>query len=51
MEELGITQIPESYVENFVNTLVSKIPESCLINGESCRERFKEDFIQILSRR
>jgi len=49
MEELGMTQIPENYVENFVNTLVSKIPESCLINGESCRERLKKDFIQILS--
>ncbi|MEO2068257.1 MAG: DUF4388 domain-containing protein [Desulfurobacteriaceae bacterium] len=48
MDELGISEISVSQVQKFVDILVSKIPESCFINGESCRERFKEDFTKIL---
>jgi len=48
MENLDITQLTPDVVPNFIDTLLNKIPDSCLIEGESCRDRLREEFKRIL---
>ncbi len=48
LEELEITELSPDLVPRFIDTLVNKIPETCLIEGESCKERFAQEFKKIL---
>ncbi len=48
LEDLGLSQLTLDVVPNFIDTLVEKLPDSCLVEGEDCRERFRRDFEKIL---
>ena len=48
LEELEINQLPTDLIPRFIDTILEKIPDTCLIEGEKCRDRLKEDFLQIL---
>ena len=48
LEELDISQLTYDLVPNFLDILLNKIPESCLVEGESCRDRLREEFERIL---
>jgi len=48
LEELDISQLTYDLVPNFIDILLNKIPESCLVEGESCRDRLREEFERIL---
>jgi len=48
LEDLDISQLTPDVVPNFIDTLLNKIPDTCLVEGESCRERLREEFKRIL---
>lgn len=48
MEELGISDIPLNMVGKFIDVLTKKLPENCIIDGETCKERFKREFRKAL---
>jgi len=48
LEELETTELPANLIPKFIDTLVEKIPDSCLIEGEKCRERLREEISAIL---
>ena len=48
LEEMEISHLTPDLVPKFVDVLISKIPESCMIEGENCRERFSKEFREIL---
>ncbi len=47
-EDMDITRLPVNMIDAFVENLLEKIPDSCLINGESCREKLKGQITLIL---
>lgn len=47
-EDMGISKLPDNMIDSFVVNLLEKIPDSCFIEGESCRERLKEEITSIL---
>ncbi|GAB6077096.1 DUF4388 domain-containing protein [Desulfurobacterium crinifex] len=48
-EDLGISQLFVDSVDKFIETLIEKIPDGCIIDGEDCKERFRQEFREILS--
>jgi len=48
-EDLGISQLFVDSVDKFIETLIEKIPDGCIIDGEDCKERFRQEFKEILS--
>ncbi|GEM_PF-1098475 len=48
LEDMEISQLPTDLIPRFIDTILEKIPDTCLIEGEKCRDRLKEDFLQIL---
>ncbi len=48
LEDMEISQLPTDLIPRFIDTILEKIPDTCLIDGEKCRDRLKEDFLQIL---
>jgi len=48
LEDLGLSQLTPDVVPSFIDTLLNKIPDSCLVEGESCRDRLREEFERIL---
>ncbi len=49
LEELEVNELPVHLVNEFMEKLLDKIPETCLIEGESCKERLKSDFEKIIA--
>jgi len=49
LDELQTEELPLNMVDSFIETLVNKVPESCLVEGESCRERLREDIRKIIT--
>ena len=47
-EDMEITQLPVNMIDTFVENLIEKIPDTCLIEGESCRERLRDEIALIL---
>ncbi len=47
-EDMEISNLPVNMIDTFVENLVEKIPDSCLIEGESCKDRLKEQIALIL---
>ncbi len=48
LEEMGLNELPLSMVDKFISQLLEKVPDSCLIDGEKCRDRLKENLEEIL---
>ena len=48
LEDMELTKLPVNMIDTFVENLTRRIPDSCLIEGESCRERLKEEITHIL---
>lgn len=48
LEELEVENLPPDMITMFIDSLIDKIPETCLMEGQSCRERFREEFEKIL---
>jgi len=48
-EDLGISQLFVDSVDKFIETLIEKIPDGCIIDGEDCKRRFRQEFKEILS--
>ena len=48
LEDMDITRLPVNMIDTFVENLVERIPDTCLIEGESCRERLKDEITLIL---
>ncbi len=48
LEEMDLSQLPVDRIPHFIEVLVDKIPDSCLIEGESCRDRIREQIKTIL---
>lgn len=48
-EDLGISQLFVDSVDKFIETLIEKIPDGCIIDGEDCKKRFRQEFKEILS--
>jgi len=48
LEEIDLSSLSTDTVSDFIDTLLSKIPDSCLIEGESCRDRLRREFKKIL---
>lgn len=48
LEDMEISKLPVNLIDAFVENLVEKIPESCLVEGESCRERLKSQISHLL---
>ncbi len=48
LEELEVENLPPDMITMFIDSLIDKIPETCLIEGQSCRKRFREEFEKIL---
>ncbi len=48
-EDLGISQLFIDSVDKFIETLIEKIPDGCIIDGEDCKKRFKKEFKELLS--
>ena len=49
LDELQTEELPLNMVDSFIETLTNKVPESCLVEGESCRERLREDIRKIIA--
>jgi hypothetical protein len=49
LDELQVKELPAAMINTFIETLINKVPESCLVEGESCREKLKEDIGKIIS--
>ncbi len=47
-EDMEITKLPVNMIDTFVENLIEKIPDTCLIEGESCRERLKDEITLLL---
>jgi len=47
-EDMEITKLPVNLIETFVENLIAKIPDTCLMDGESCRERLKDQITLLL---
>ena len=47
-EDMEITRLPVNMIDTFVENLIEKIPDTCLIEGESCRERLKDEITLLL---
>ncbi len=50
LEEMNLKQLPADLVPNFVDALLSKIPDTCFIDGEKCRDKLKKELTWILGR-
>jgi len=48
LEELQVSELPYSMVDEFTESLVEKIPETCLVEGESCKERLRSEIKNII---
>jgi len=48
LEDLELSSLPTDMIPRFVQTLLEKIPETCLIDGEKCRDRLREQILAIL---
>ena len=48
LEEIDLSSLSPDTISDFIDTLLSKIPDSCLIEGESCRDRLRREFKKIL---
>lgn len=48
LEDMDITRLPVNRIDTFVDNLIEKIPDTCLIEGESCRERLKDEITLLL---
>ena len=48
LDELEVNNLPIDLVDKFLETLLDKIPDSCLIDGEKCKERLRTDFLELL---
>ncbi len=48
LEELQVSELPYSMVDEFTESLVEKIPETCLVEGESCKERLRSEIRNII---
>jgi len=48
LEELGVEQLVPDKVGRFIEVLIDKIPDSCLIEGEKCRDRLREQILGLL---
>jgi len=48
LEDMELSQLPTDLVPRFIDTILEKIPDTCLIDGEKCRDRLREQFGQIL---
>ncbi|SMO47422.1 protein of unknown function [Balnearium lithotrophicum] len=49
LEDLEVNELPVHLANEFIEKLLDKIPETCLIEGESCKERLKNDFEKIIA--
>lgn len=47
-EDMEISRLPVNMIDTFVENLIEKIPDTCLIEGESCRERLKDEITLLL---
>ncbi len=50
LEDMELTELPVSMANMFIENLVEKIPDSCLIEGENCKNKLKEEITKILNR-
>jgi len=48
LEELELSKLPTDLIPNFVEALLEKIPDSCLVDGEKCRDRLRDQIFAIL---
>jgi hypothetical protein len=48
LDELEVSNLPVDMVGKFIETLLEKIPDSCLVEGEKCRDKLREEFLQLL---
>ena len=48
LEEMDLSQLPTDLVPRFIENLLEKIPDTCLIDGEKCRDRLREQFGETL---
>lgn len=48
LEDMEITKLPINLIDSFVENLIEKIPDTCLVDGESCRERLKNQITLLL---
>ncbi|WP_163328391.1 DUF4388 domain-containing protein [Desulfurobacterium thermolithotrophum] len=48
LEELEVFEVPIEMSEKFVETLIEKIPESCITDEEIFKERLKKKLLEIL---
>jgi len=49
LDELQTEELPLNMVDSFIETLVNKVPESCLVEGESCRKRLRKDIKKLIT--
>ena len=49
IEDLGISQLFIDSIDKFIETLIEKIPDGCIIDGEDCKGKFRQGFKGILS--
>ena len=49
IEDLGISQLFIDSIDKFIETLIEKIPDGCIIDGEDCKRKFRQEFKEILS--
>ncbi len=47
-DDMEVSKLPTNLVDKFIEKLLEKIPDSCLIDGERCRDRLKEELSRIL---
>jgi len=48
LEELEISRLPGDLIPKFVDTLIDKIPESCFVEGEKCKDRLRQQISGLL---
>ncbi|WP_456435766.1 DUF4388 domain-containing protein [Thermovibrio ammonificans] len=48
LEDMDLSQLTTDMVPQFIENLIEKIPEACLVEGESCREKLREMITLIL---
>jgi len=48
LEEMEVEELVPSKVNQFIEKLIDKIPDSCLIEGEKCRDRLREQILGLL---
>ena len=47
-EDMEIAQLPVNMIDTFVENLIEKIPDTCLIEGESCKQKLRDEIALIL---